>query len=67
MADVAIPGYQAFWTEKQISVKSEHQVSANKFPETVSIIILLFKNLAGNTRASVDETVEWNDTVNNAQ
>jgi hypothetical protein len=72
MADVPVPGYQAFWTEKRVTLKSEYRQLLGQFPDADAQLKQLFKvvcdieDVAGYTPASVGESQEWSAIVNTA-
>jgi hypothetical protein len=73
MADVSVPGYQAFWAYKRASLKSEYQVLIKQYPDADTQHRQLFKllcdieDVAGYTPAGVVETAEWTALVSAAE
>jgi hypothetical protein len=67
-----VPGYQAFWTEKRVTLKSEYKQLIGQFPNADAQLKQLFKvvcdieDVAGYTPASVGESQEWSAIVNTA-
>jgi hypothetical protein len=64
MADVAVPGYKKFWTDKGTTLKAEYQLLVARYPNAEAQLKQLFKILcgievmAGHTPASVGQSVE---------
>jgi hypothetical protein len=62
MADVPVPGYQAFWIEKRQALKTEYKRLLNQSPDADAQLKQLFKVLcdieevAGYTPASVGDS-----------
>jgi hypothetical protein len=73
MADVPVPGYQKFWTDKRTSLKAHYQLLVAKHPDAEVQLKQLFKilcdieDVAGYTPVSVGESVEWTSIVNTAE
>jgi hypothetical protein len=73
MADVAIPGFRKYWTEKLASLNSQCHAITNKYPEAGSIVQQVYivlndiEILAGCTPAKVGESPEWTTIVNSAR
>jgi hypothetical protein len=73
MADVLAPGYQAFWTNKRKTLKSEYQKLVGEYPDAEAQLKQLFKvpcdieDLAGYTPASVGESHDWTSIVNTVE
>jgi hypothetical protein len=38
VADVPVPGFRQYWTQKLPSLKSEYHTITNKFPEAASVV-----------------------------
>jgi hypothetical protein len=59
MAAVPLPGYQAYWTDKRRTLKSEYQELVAQYPDADAQLKQLFKllcdieDVAGYTPASV--------------
>jgi hypothetical protein len=72
MANVPVPGYQAFVTEKRVTLKSEYKQLLGQFPDADAQLKQLFKvvcdieDVPGYTPASVGESQEWSAIVNTA-
>jgi hypothetical protein len=70
MAAVPVPGYQAYWTDKRQTLKSEYQQLVAQFPDADAQLKQLFKllcdieDVAGYTSASVGDSKEWSSIVN---
>jgi hypothetical protein len=73
MADVPVPGYQAFWADKQASLQSEYEVLRRQYPDADTQHRLLFQilcaieDVAGYTHAAVGESAEWTAIVSAAE
>jgi hypothetical protein len=73
MADVPVPGFRKFWTQKLASLKSECHVITNKYPGVTSVVQQVHKVLSdteilsGCTQAKVGGSYEWNSIVNSAE
>jgi hypothetical protein len=72
MADVPVPGYPQFWTDKRSSLEADHKLLVAKYPEAEVNLKQLFKilcdiqDVAGYAPASVGENVEWTAEDNRA-
>jgi hypothetical protein len=68
MADIPVPGYQAFWTDQRKKLKSEYQLLNSQFPDADAQLKQLFKvhcdieDVAGYTPASVGDSEQWSST-----
>jgi hypothetical protein len=68
-----MPGYQAFWADKLVKLKSEYRQLLGQFPDAEAQLNLLLKevcdieDVAGYTPASVGETEQWSSIVNMAE
>jgi hypothetical protein len=73
MADIPVPGYQSFWTEKRKTLKSEYRNLLEQSPDADAQLKQLFKvlcdieDVAGYTPASVGESDQWSVIVNVAE
>jgi hypothetical protein len=73
MADVPVPGYQAFWIDKGKSLKTEYKRVLSQSPDADEQLKQLFKvlcdieDLAGYTLASVGDSDQWSSIVNTAE
>jgi hypothetical protein len=62
MGDALMPGYQAFWSDKYISLKSEYQQLLGQFPDVdaqlkqLSKVVGDIEDFAGHTPASEVES-----------
>jgi galactose-1-phosphate uridylyltransferase len=69
MAAIPVAGYQALWTEKRQTIKSEYQRLVRQFRDTDAQLKLLFKvlcdikDVARYTPASVGESEQWSSIV----
>jgi hypothetical protein len=69
MAEVPVPGHQAFWTKKRKTLKAEFQRLVGQYPDAEAQLRQLFKvlcdieDVAGYTSASVGESQDWNFIV----
>lgn len=65
IADITVPGYQAFWADKHASLQSEYQVMIGQYPDADTQYRQLFKvlcaieEMAGYVPAAVRESAEW--------
>jgi hypothetical protein len=65
MADIPMPGYQAFWTDTCNKLKSEYQQLIGQFPNADAQLKQLLKvirdieEMARYTPASVGESKQW--------
>jgi hypothetical protein len=70
MADVPVPGFWKYWTQKLALLKSECHAIMNKYREAASVVQQVYKvlsdieNLARCTPAKVGESSEWTSIVN---
>jgi hypothetical protein len=70
MAETLMPGYQAFWAEEHVSLKSEYRQLLGQFPDADAQLKQLFKvmcdseDVAGHAPASVGESEQWSSIVN---
>jgi hypothetical protein len=73
MADVPVPGYQSFWTNKRSILKSEYHRLTGQFLDAVAQLKELFKvlgdieDVAGYTPASVGDSEQWSAIVNSSE
>jgi hypothetical protein len=73
MAVSPFPGYQAFWTNKRKTLKSEFQQLTGKYPDAEIQLRQLFKvlcdieDVAEPAPAPVGESEHWNVIVNSAE
>jgi hypothetical protein len=73
MADIPVPGYQAFWTEKRKTLKAETKRLLSQSPDADTQLKQLFKvlcdieDVAGYTPASVGDSPQWSSIVNSAE
>jgi hypothetical protein len=73
MADIPLPGYQAFWTNKRKSFKAEFGKLLDQHPEAEPQLIRLFKvlcdieDVSGFTPASVGENQDWSFIVSTVE
>jgi hypothetical protein len=71
MADIPMPGYQAFWTDTYN--KLEYQQQTGQFPDADAQLKQLFKvirnieEMAKYTPASVGESEQWSTIVSTAE
>jgi hypothetical protein len=69
MADIPVPGYQAFCTTARKSIKSEFQRLVGQHPDAEELLRQLYKilcnieDVAGYTPASVGESEQWSSIV----
>jgi hypothetical protein len=72
MADIPMPGYQAFWTDTCDKLKSECRQLIGQFPDAEAQLKQLLKvirdieEMARYTPASVGENEQWSTIVNTA-
>jgi hypothetical protein len=68
-----MPGYQAFWAEKRVTLKSEYRQLLGQFLDADAQLKQLFKvlcdieDIARHTPASVRESEQWSSIVNIAE
>jgi hypothetical protein len=73
MVGATVPGYHAFWTEKQTSLQAEFKQMAKQYPETEHYYRKLFKiycdieDVASFTPATIGESAEWAAIVNTTE
>jgi hypothetical protein len=73
MADVPVPGFRKYWTQKLALLKSERLAITNKCPEAAAVMQQVHKvlkdivNLAGCTPAKVGESSEWIPIVSSSE
>jgi hypothetical protein len=73
MADIPMPGYQAFWIHKRKALKSEYKRLLNHSPDADAQLKQLFKvlcdieDVAGYTPASVCDSDQWSSIVDTAE
>jgi hypothetical protein len=73
MADITVPGYQAFWTDTYKKLKSEYQQLIGQFPEADTQMKQLLKvirdieEMARYTSASMGENEQWSTIVSTAE
>jgi hypothetical protein len=73
MADIPVPGYQAFWTDTCNKLKSEYQQLIGQFPDADAQLKQLFKvirdieEMVRYTPASVGESEQWSSIVRTAE
>jgi hypothetical protein len=73
MADVPIPRFWKYWTQKLALLKSECYVIMNKYPEAASVVQQVYKvlsvieNLVRCTPAKVGESSECTSIVNSME
>jgi hypothetical protein len=73
MADVRVPGFRKYWTQKLASLKTECHAITNKYPEAASVVQQVYKmfsdieNFAGCTLTEVVESSEWTSIVNSME
>jgi hypothetical protein len=73
MADVPVPKFRKYWTQKLASLKLEWHATANKYPQAASIVQQVYRllsdieNLTGYTPAKVGESSDWIIVVNIAE
>jgi hypothetical protein len=57
MADVPVPGFRKYWTQKLASLKSQCHAITSKYPEAASVV---------QQPAEVGDSSEWASIVNRA-
>jgi hypothetical protein len=73
MADIPVPGYQAFWIDKCKALKTEYKRLLNQSPDADAQLKQLFKvlcdieDVAGYTPASVGDSDQWPSIVNTTE
>jgi hypothetical protein len=73
MADIPVPGYQAFWTNKRKTFKAEFGKLVEQYPGAEPQLRQLFKvlcdieDVAGYTPASVGESQDWSFIVSTVE
>jgi hypothetical protein len=73
MADIPVPGYQAFWIDKRKALKSEYKRLLSQSPDADAQLKQLFKvlcdieDVAGYTPASVGDSDQWSSIVSTAE
>jgi hypothetical protein len=72
MADVPVPGFRKYWTQKLASLNSQCHAIINKYPEAGSVVqvhkvLNEIEILAGCTPAKVGENPEWTTIVNSTE
>jgi hypothetical protein len=73
MAGAHVPGYQAFWADRRVSLQSEYQVLLKQYPDADKQYRLLYtticdiEDLAGCTPAAIWESTQWTEIVNTAE
>jgi hypothetical protein len=73
MADIPVPGYQAFWTEKRTALKVQSKRLLIQSPDADTQLKQLFKvlcdieDVAGYTPASVGDSAQRSYIVNSAE
>jgi hypothetical protein len=73
MADIPMPGYQAFWTDTYKKLKSEFQQLIGQFPDADAQLKQLLKvirdieEMARYTPASMGESEQWSSIVSTAE
>jgi hypothetical protein len=73
MADIPVPGYQAFWTTARESIRSEFQRLVGQPPDAEEQLRQLYKilcdieDVAGYTPASVGESEQWSSIVSTVE
>jgi hypothetical protein len=73
MADDPMPGYQSFWADKRVWLKSEYRQLLRQFPDADAQLKQLFKvvcdieNVAGYTPASVVESEQGSSIIDIAE
>jgi hypothetical protein len=73
MADVPVPGFRKYWTQKLAALISECHAIMNKYPEPASVVQQIYEVpsdieiLAGCTPAKVGESSELSSIVNSAE
>jgi hypothetical protein len=73
MAAVPVPGYQAFWADKRVSLEGEYKTLVGKFPDDDTQYRQLYSTLcaiedvAGYAPAVLGESAEWTAVVSDAE
>jgi hypothetical protein len=73
VADIPVPGYQAFWTDKRKALKAEYKRLLSQSPDADAQLKQLFKvlydieDVVGYTPASVGDSDQWSSIVNAAE
>jgi hypothetical protein len=73
MADIPVPGYQAFWIDKCKALNSEYKRLLSQSPDADAQLKQLFKvlcdieDVAGYTPASEGDSDQWSYIVNTAE
>jgi hypothetical protein len=73
MADIPVPGYQAFWIDKRKALKSEYKRLLSESPDADAQLKQLLnvfcdiEEVAGYTPASVGDSDQWSSIVNSAE
>jgi hypothetical protein len=73
MADVPVPGFRKYWTQKLASLTSECHAITNKHSETASVVQQVYRvlsdteNLARSTLAKVGGSSEWTSIGKSAE
>jgi hypothetical protein len=73
MADIPVPGYQAFWMDIYKKLKSEYQQLIGQFPDADAQLKQLLKvirdieEMARYTPASVAESEQWSSIVSTTE
>jgi hypothetical protein len=73
MADVPVPGFRKYWTQKLASLKSECHAITSKYPEATSVVQQVCRvlsdveTLAGCTPAKVGDGSECTSIVKSAE
>jgi hypothetical protein len=73
IADIPVPGYQAFWMDTCKKLKSDYQQLIGQFPDTDTQLKQLFKvicdikEMARYTPASMGESEQWSPTNSTAE
>jgi hypothetical protein len=73
MADIPVQGYQSFWTNTRLALKSEYHSLIGQFPDADAQLKKLFnvlgdtEDVAAYTPASVGNSEQWSAIVNSAE
>jgi hypothetical protein len=73
MADVPMPRYQKFWTDRQAKLKFEYWKYVGKYPDADSLmkqvhnVLCDIEDLVQYTPALLGESTEWTSVVNTAE
>jgi hypothetical protein len=73
MAEVPVPGYQAFWAKKRASLQSEYPAFIEKYPDAdtqyrkLLKVLCTIEDVAGCTPTAVGESAEWTAVVNTTE